>query len=136
MRPDRIVVGEVRSGEAIDMLQAMNTGHDGSLSTCHANSPVDAIRRLETLVLMGDVALPLVAVREQLRAAIDLIVHVARMPDGSRRVVAVAEPLVETETAAVRVNELTSPEGRLVGLPKRPQRAVHVSAPSENWIEA
>jgi Flp pilus assembly CpaF family ATPase len=86
---------------------------------------------------MGDVALPLVAVREQLRAAIDLIVHVARMPDGSRRVVAVAEPMVETETAAaVRVNELTSPEGRLVGLPKRPQRAVHVSAPSENWIEA
>jgi pilus assembly protein CpaF len=137
MRPDRIVVGEVRSGEAIDMLQAMNTGHDGSLSTCHANSPVDAIRRLETLVLMGDVALPLVAVREQLRAAIDLIVHVARMPDGSRRVVAVAEPVAETETAAaMRVNELTDPEGRLVGLPKRPRRAVHVSAPSEDWIES
>jgi pilus assembly protein CpaF len=137
MRPDRIVVGEVRSGEAIDMLQAMNTGHDGSLSTCHANSPVDAIRRLETLVLMGDIALPLVAVREQLRAAIDLIVHVARMPDGSRRVVAVAEPVVETETtSAVRVNELTNPEGRLIGLPTRPQRAVHVSAPSENWVEA
>jgi len=137
MRPDRIVVGEVRSGEAIDMLQAMNTGHDGSLSTCHANSPVDAIRRLETLVLMGDVALPLVAVREQLRAAIDLIVHVARMPDGSRRVVAVAEPVAGTESAAaMRVNELTDPEGRLVGLPKRPRRAVHVSAPSEDWIES
>jgi Flp pilus assembly CpaF family ATPase len=85
---------------------------------------------------MGDVALPLVAVREQLRAAIDLIVHVARMPDGSRRVVAVAEPMVEIETAAaVRVNELTSAEGRLIGFPKRPRRAVHVSAPSENWIE-
>src|SRR5207248_4929765 len=64
MRPDRIVVGEVRGPEALDMLQAMNTGHEGSLSTCHANSPTDALRRLETMVLMGDVALPLVAVRE------------------------------------------------------------------------
>jgi len=136
MRPDRIVVGEVRSGEAIDMLQAMNTGHDGSLSTCHANSPADAIRRLETLVLMGDVALPLVAVREQLRAAIDLIVHVARRPDGSRRVMAVAEPTLETDTGgAVRVNVLTNPSGRLVGLPTRPRRAVHAGSPSENWID-
>lgn len=137
MRPDRIVVGEVRSGEAIDMLQAMNTGHDGSLSTCHANSPVDAIRRLETLVLMGDIALPLTAVREQLRAAIDLIVHVARRPDGSRRVVSVAEPLAGTETGdVVRVNLLTSPGGRLVGLPTRPARSVHVGAPAQNWIDA
>jgi hypothetical protein len=72
-----------------------------------------------------------------LRAAIDLIVHVARMPDGSRRVVAVAEPVAETESAAaMRVNELTDPEGRLVGLPKRPRRAVHVSAPSGDWIES
>lgn len=137
MRPDRIVVGEVRSGEAIDMLQAMNTGHDGSLSTCHANSPVDAIRRLETLVLMGDIALPLAAVREQLRAAIDLIVHVARRPDGSRRVVSVAEPLAGTETGdVVRVNLLTSPGGRLAGLPTRPARSVHVGAPAQNWIDA
>jgi pilus assembly protein CpaF len=137
MRPDRIVVGEVRSGEAIDMLQAMNTGHDGSLSTCHANSPADAIRRLETLVLMGDVALPLAAVREQLRAAIDLIVHVARRPDGSRRVTAVAEPLSKTDTGdAVRVNVLTDLAGRLVGLPTRPRRSTHVEAPAANWIEA
>ena len=91
MRPDRIVVGEVRAGEALDMLQAMNTGHEGSLSTCHANSPADALRRLETLVLMGDVALPLAAVREQVRSALDLVVQIARRPDGGRRVVAVAE---------------------------------------------
>ena len=70
MRPDRIVVGEVRGGEALDMLQAMNTGHEGSLTTCHANGPADALRRLETMVLTGNVALPLDAVREQLASAI------------------------------------------------------------------
>jgi pilus assembly protein CpaF len=91
MRPDRIIVGEVRGAEALDMLQAMNTGHEGSLSTCHANSPADALRRLETMVLTGNVALPLAAVREQLTAAIDLVVQVARTADGARRVVAVAE---------------------------------------------
>jgi pilus assembly protein CpaF len=91
MRPDRIVVGEVRGAEALDMLQAMNTGHDGSLSTCHANSPADALRRLETMVLTGNVALPLPAVRDQLASAIDLVVQVARDERGSRRVVAVAE---------------------------------------------
>jgi pilus assembly protein CpaF len=91
MRPDRIVVGEVRGPEALDMLQAMNTGHEGSLSTCHANSPDDALRRLETMVLMGEVQLPLAAVRSQLEAALDLVVQVARFPDGSRRIVAVAE---------------------------------------------
>src|SRR5206468_3928374 len=85
MRPDRIVVGEVRGPEALDMLQAMNTGHEGSLSTCHANSPPDALRRLETLVLMGDVALPLAAVREQVRSALDLVVQVARRPGGPAR---------------------------------------------------
>jgi pilus assembly protein CpaF len=91
MRPDRIVVGEVRGPEALDMLQAMNTGHEGSLSTCHANSPDDALRRLETMVLMGEVQLPLAAVRSQLEAALDLVVQVARFPDGTRRIVAVAE---------------------------------------------
>ena len=78
MRPDRIVVGEVRSGEALDMLQAMNTGHEGSLSTCHANGPVEALRRLETMVLMGDVDLPHAVVREQVATAVDLVVHVGR----------------------------------------------------------
>ena len=91
MRPDRIVVGEVRGPEALDMLQAMNTGHEGSLSTCHANSPDDALRRVETMVLMGDVQLPLGAVREQVHAALDLVVHLARQRDGTRRVTAVAE---------------------------------------------
>ena len=91
MRPDRIVVGEVRDAAALDMLQAMNTGHEGSLSTCHANGPADALRRLETMALMGDVALPLSAVREQLVSALDLVVQVARRPDGRREVVEVAE---------------------------------------------
>jgi pilus assembly protein CpaF len=91
MRPERIVVGEVRGGEALDMLQAMNTGHDGSLTTLHANSPRDAITRLETTILMGGIDFPLKAVREQIAAAIDLIVQVARTRDGSRKVVQVTE---------------------------------------------
>jgi pilus assembly protein CpaF len=93
MRPDRIVVGECRGGEALDMLQAMNTGHDGSLSTVHANSPRDAIARLETLSLMAGMDLPLRAVREQVASAIDLIIHIARLRDGSRRVTHVTEVL-------------------------------------------
>src|SRR5436190_22350770 len=91
MRPDRIIVGEIRGPEALDMLQAMNTGHEGSLSTCHANSAPDALRRLETMVLMGDVALPLAAVRDQVRSALDLVVQVARRSGGRRRIVAVEE---------------------------------------------
>ena len=94
MRPDRIVVGEVRGPEALDMLQAMNTGHEGSLSTCHANSPDDALRRLETMVLMGEVALPLEAVREQVASAVDIVVQVARRK-GRRAIVEVAEVDVE-----------------------------------------
>ncbi|HHY39693.1 MAG TPA: CpaF family protein [Syntrophaceticus sp.] len=91
MRPDRIVVGEVRSGEALDMLQAMNTGHDGSLTTGHANSPRDMLSRLETMVLMAGVDLPVRAIREQIAAAIDLIVHQNRMQDGSRKVTHITE---------------------------------------------
>jgi len=91
MRPDRIVVGEVRGGEALDMLSAMSSGHDGSLSTVHAGSAEEALRRLETLALMAGVGLPHAAVREQLAAAIDVVVHVARLPDGARRVVSVSE---------------------------------------------
>lgn len=91
MRPDRIIVGEVRGAEALDMMQAMNTGHEGSLSTCHANSPVDALRRLETMVLMNELDLPLSAIRDHLQAAVDLIVQVTRLPDGSRRVEAICE---------------------------------------------
>jgi pilus assembly protein CpaF len=91
MRPDRIVVGEVRGGEALDMLGAMSTGHDGSLSTVHAGSPAEALRRVVTLALMADVALPHDAVREQAAGALDLVVHTARRPDGSRAVTEVAE---------------------------------------------
>jgi pilus assembly protein CpaF len=91
MRPDRIVVGEVRGGETLDMLQAMNTGHDGSLSTVHANSPRDVLSRLETMVLMGGVDLPVRAIREQISSAINLIIHLNRLKDGSRKVVKISE---------------------------------------------
>ncbi len=91
MRPDRIIVGEVRSGEALDMLQAMNTGHEGSLSTLHANSPRDALSRLETMVLMAGIDLPMRAIREQIGSAIDVIVQIARLRDGSRKISQISE---------------------------------------------
>ena len=91
MRPDRLLVGEVRSGEALDMLQAMNTGHDGALSTVHANSPRDALSRLETLVLMAGLDLPVRAIRQQISGAINVIVHVGRLADGSRKVLSIGE---------------------------------------------
>jgi pilus assembly protein CpaF len=91
MRPDRLVVGEVRGAEALDMLQAMNTGHDGSLTTAHSNSPRDTLHRVETMVLMAGMDLPLRAVREQIAAAFELIVHLERMPDGVRRVMNICE---------------------------------------------
>jgi pilus assembly protein CpaF len=91
MRPDRIVVGEVRDGAALDMLQAMNTGHDGSLTTVHANTPRDSVARLETMVMMAGMDLPIRAIREQIASAVDLIVQVARLKDGSRRVTHVTE---------------------------------------------
>ena len=91
MRPDRIIVGECRGGEALDMLQAMNTGHDGSLTTVHANSPRDVISRLETMVLMSGMELPSRAIREQIQSAVDIIIHESRMGDGSRKVTAITE---------------------------------------------
>ena len=91
MRPDRIVVGEVRGGEALDMLQAMNTGHDGSITTLHANSPRDALSRLETMVLMAGMDLPLRAIREQVSSALHMIVHQARLSDGSRKITKISE---------------------------------------------
>ncbi|WP_344767579.1 CpaF family protein [Aeromicrobium panaciterrae] len=102
MRPDRIIVGEVRDGAALDMLQAMNTGHDGSLTTLHANSPRDALSRIETMVLMAGVELPTRAIREQVASAIDLIVHQARLRDGSRRI--------------THITEVTHMEGEIVTL--------------------
>jgi pilus assembly protein CpaF len=91
MRPDRIIVGEARGGEALDMLQAMNTGHDGSLTTIHSNSPRDTLRRVETMVMMAGMDLPLKAIREQIASAIDLVVHMERLRDGTRKVVQVSE---------------------------------------------
>ncbi len=91
MRPDRIVVGEVRGGEALDMLQAMNTGHDGSLTTAHANSPHEALSRLETMALMSGLELPIAAIRQQIAGAFDLIIHVERQSDGARKLIAVDE---------------------------------------------
>jgi pilus assembly protein CpaF len=111
MRPDRIVVGEVRGAEALDMLQALNTGHDGSLTTVHANSPEDALRRVETLALMAGVGLPHAAVREQVASALNLVVHQARLADGARAVELVAE--VVRVAGAPGVRELYRAGGAL-----------------------
>jgi pilus assembly protein CpaF len=121
MRPDRIIVGEVRGAEALDMLQAMNTGHDGSLSTIHANSPRDALARVETMVLMAGYDLPVRAIRQQVAAALELIVQLERMHDGSRKVVAITEVgRMESEIVTMqdlfefKVGEITS-DGRVIG---------------------
>ncbi|GAB3063186.1 CpaF family protein [Monashia sp. NPDC004114] len=105
MRPDRIIVGEVRDGAALDMLQAMNTGHDGSVTTVHANSPRDSLSRLETMVLMAGVELPVRAIREQVAGAIDLIVQQSRLKDGSRRIVQVTE-VVGMESDVVTLQDI------------------------------
>lgn len=106
MRPDRIIVGEVRGAEALDMLQAMNTGHDGSLSTGHANSTEDMLSRLETMVLQGGEGLPLPAVRQQIASAVDIIIHLSRMRDHSRKTVEISEVLRVGEDGAVKLNPL------------------------------
>src|SRR5215208_5175975 len=111
MRPDRIVVGEVRGAEALDMLQALNTGHDGSLTTVHANSPADALRRVETLALMAGIGLPHAAVRDQVASALDVVVHQARLPDGPRVVESVTE--VRRVAGAAGARELWARGGRL-----------------------
>jgi pilus assembly protein CpaF len=120
MRPDRIVVGEVRSGEALDMLQAMNTGHDGSLTTLHANSPRDALSRLETMVLMSGMELPHRAIREQIAAALDLIVHTERLRDGSRKVISISEIQgmegdVITMSEIFRFEQTSIEDGKVIG---------------------
>lgn len=107
MRPDRIIVGEVRDGAALDMLQAMNTGHDGSLTTIHANSPRDSLARLETMVLMAGIELPVRAIREQVAGAVDLIVQQSRLKDGSRRIVAITE-VIGMEGEIVTLQDLFS----------------------------
>jgi pilus assembly protein CpaF len=138
MRPDRLIIGEVRGGEALDMLQAMNTGHEGSLSTCHANSPTDALRRLETMALMSSVDLPLAAVREQVQSSVDLVVQVGRGPDGGRRIIAVDEvdPAPFDGSAQPSTTSPLARDGRLVAAPRRPARArpsgVRPSLPEES----
>jgi pilus assembly protein CpaF len=121
MRPDRIVVGECRSGEALDMLQAMNTGHDGSLTTLHANTPRDALSRLETLVLMSGFDLPIRAIREQIAGAVDCVVQIARMKDGTRKITSISE-IVGMEGEVVTMQELVKyaqrgldKDGRVIG---------------------
>ncbi|MBQ2625603.1 MAG: CpaF family protein [Kiritimatiellae bacterium] len=121
LRPDRIVIGEIRGGEALDLLQALNTGHAGSMSTIHANSPIDCLSRIETCALLSGIDIPLVALRSQVASAIDAVVHTARLSDGSRKIVSVAEvePLAQGE---YRVRELVrwktvsiAPDGRVEG---------------------
>ncbi len=120
MRPDRIIVGEVRGGEALDMLQAMNTGHDGSMTTLHANSPRDALARLETMVLMAGADLPHRAIREQIASAIDLIIHQDRMRDGVRRITSIGEVLgLEGDTIVMqdifRFHQVGIEDGKVIG---------------------
>jgi pilus assembly protein CpaF len=105
MRPDRIVVGECRGGEALDMLQAMNTGHEGSLTTLHANSPRDALARLETLVLMAGMDLPVAAIREQIASALDIVVQQTRFMCGSRKVTSITE-VTGVENGRIQLQEL------------------------------
>ena len=121
MRPDRIIVGEVRGGEALDMLQAMNTGHDGSLTTLHSNSPRDAIARLETMVMMAGLELPIFAIRRQIASSINLLVHMARLVDGSRRITNITE-IVGMEGEVVTTQDIfkfeqtgTSKTGQVLG---------------------
>lgn len=121
MRPDRIIVGEVRSGEALDMLQAMNTGHTGSITTMHANAPRDAIARLETMAMMAGLELPILAIRRQIAAAINLIVHMARLEDGSRKVTHVTE-VAGMEGEVVTLSDIfrfertgIAPDGKILG---------------------
>ena len=121
MRPDRIVVGEIRGGEALDMLQAMNTGHDGSMTTVHSNSPRDTLSRIETMTLMAGFELPVLAIRKQIAAALDLIVYLTRFPDGTRKVTQISE-VAGMESEVITLTDIflfqqngTDAEGRPVG---------------------
>jgi pilus assembly protein CpaF len=121
MRPDRIIVGEIRGGEALDMLQAMNTGHDGSMTTVHSNSPRDTLSRLETMTLMAGFELPILAIRKQISAALDLIVYLTRFPDGTRKVTQISE-VAGMESEVITLTDIfqfqqtgTGPDGKPLG---------------------
>jgi pilus assembly protein CpaF len=122
MRPDRIIVGECRGGEALDMLQAMNTGHDGSMTTLHANSPRDALARLEVLVMMAGMSLPARAIREQIASAVQVIIQLSRFSCGARKVTSISE-IVGMEGDVIQTNEIfrykktgKDEQGRTVGV--------------------
>jgi pilus assembly protein CpaF len=121
MRPERIVVGECRGGEALDMLQAMNTGHDGSMTTIHANTPRDALARLETLVLMSGIDLPVKAIRQQVAGAINIFCQLSRLRDGSRRVTSITEitgmegEVITMQEIFVFESEGAGPDGKIIG---------------------
>ena len=121
MRPDRIIVGEIRGGEALDMLQAMNTGHDGSMTTLHSNSPRDSLSRLETMTLMAGFELPVLAIRKQISSALDLIIYLTRFPDGTRKVTQISE-VAGMESEVITLTDIfqfqqtgTDPEGKPLG---------------------
>jgi len=121
MRPDRIIVGEIRGGEALDMLQAMNTGHDGSMTTVHSNSPRDTLSRIETMTLMAGFELPVIAIRKQIAAALDLIIYLNRFPDGTRKVTQISE-VAGMESDVITLTDIfqfhqtgIDPEGKPVG---------------------
>jgi pilus assembly protein CpaF len=122
MRPDRIVVGEVRGAEALDMLQALNTGHGGCLSTCHANGPTDAIRRIETMALLGGTEVPLDAVRAQILGAVDLVVHVVRAGGGAARRIETVAEVAPGPDGIVTTHRLTGPGGSAAAGSRRPPR--------------
>jgi pilus assembly protein CpaF len=141
MRPDRIIVGEVRGAEALDMLQAMNTGHDGSLCTVHSNSPRDALSRIETMVLMAGYDLPVKAIRQQVASALDLIVHLERLNDGSRKVVAVTEVQgMESDVITLQdlftfqIDEVTSKHAVIGGLRPTALRPTFTSKFEKNGV--
>ena len=121
LRPDRLVIGEIRGGEALDLLQALNTGHAGSMSTIHANTPLDCLFRLETCALLSGIEIPLTALRAQVASAIDVVVHTARLPDGSRKVIAISEVLplkngeYQTSDLLVWKTDRIAPDGKVEG---------------------
>ena len=135
MRPDRLVVGEVRGAEALDLLQALNTGHDGSLSTIHANGPVDALRRLVTLTMFSGLPIPFAAIAEQVAAGVDVVVQVERGRQGDRRLVAIAE--VRPPSATLETRDLFVARGDdlvVVGVPDRAARRRDVPPPDRSWF--
>jgi pilus assembly protein CpaF len=122
MRPDRIIIGECRGAETLDMLQAMNTGHDGSLTTVHANSTQDVIARLDSMILMSGVELPVRSIREMIASAIDLVIHTARLSDGSRKVVQISEVVGLRDDVHIELQDVflfrqtgSGPDGKVIG---------------------